>query len=161
MKLLSILFLSVFLIQDSIDTSLKLEDFIFTEHNLPNGCKLKQVTINDRLPCEIKTNPFISSQPNFLNCFARSFTRDSTLIQNIKKGLFSVYEDQSEIGLFGLETDSKQTAILILNEMKTKYPNEDGGELIQAGKILLWLWHDREKTSAFKELKKLIDTQLK
>ena len=161
MKLLSLIILSVILVQEPIDPKLELEDFVFQEQELPNGCKLKTVASNDRLPCEATSNPFISSERSFLDCFSRQFVRDSTLIQSVKRGLFCVYEDQSEIGIYGLETDSEETTQLIQNYIETNYPNDESGEFFQSGKILIWLWHDREKTNSFNELKKLIEVQIK
>jgi len=140
---------------------LELENFVFQEQELPNGCKLKPVASNDRLPCAATSNPFISSERSFLDCFTRQFVRDSALIQSVKRGLFSVYEDQSEIGIYGLETDSEETTRLILNHIETNYPNDESGEFFQSGKILIWLWHDKGKPNSFDDLKKLIEAQIK
>ncbi len=161
MKLISIIILSVFFIQGAIDTKLELEDFVFSKEELPDGCRLKSVVNSDLLPCEAKANPFISSERSFLDCFTRRLIMDSTLIQNVKRGLFSVYEDQSEIGIFGLETDSKKTSKLILKDITTNYTNDESMELIQSGKILIWLWHDKGKTNSFNELKKLVEARIK
>ena len=161
MKLISIIILSVFFIQGPIDAKLELEDFVFSKEELPHGCRLKSVAKNELLPCEAKANPFISSERSFLDCFTRRLIKDSTLIQNVKRGLFSVYEDQSEIGVFGLETDSKKTSKLILNDIMTNNPNDESMELIQSGKILIWLWHDKGKTNSFNELKKLVEARIK
>ncbi len=160
MKLVSIIMLSFFFIQGSLDTRLELEQFIFDQQELPEGCIIKPIAEGDRLPCQIKTNPFISADRDFLNCFSRSFVRDSVLASKVKSGLFSIYEDQWEIGVFGLETDSKKTAKLILDEMITNIPSQERGEIIQAGNLLIWLWHDRTKPSSFDELNQLIKAQI-
>lgn len=161
MRLLLIIILSIFFIQEPIDTKLELEDFVFSKEELPDGCKLKLVVNNDRLPCEAKANPFISSDRSFLDCFTKRLIQDSTLIQNVKRGLFSVYEDQSEIGIFGLETDSKKATKLILDNIMTNYPSDENRELIQSGKILIWLWQDNGETKSFNELKELINARIK
>ncbi len=161
MRLLSIIILSVLFTQESIDSNLKLEDFVFLAQELPDGCKIKPIASNARLPCDIKTNPFISSDRKFLDCFAGNLVQDPTLIQHVKKGLFSVYLDQAEIGIFGLEVDSEKTAELILKGMIKSNPNNKSSKLIQSGKIILWLWKDKGENNSFNELKKLIDARIK
>jgi hypothetical protein len=161
MKLVSIIILSLFFIQEPVDTKLELEDFVFSQEELPGGCKLKLVESSDLLPCGATANPYISSERSFLDCFTKRLIKDSTLIQSVKRGLFSVYEAQSEIGVFGLEADSEKTSKLILKDIKKNYPNDESRELIQSGKILIWLWHDKEKTNSFNEIKKLIDSRIK
>lgn len=160
MKVLALIILSLFLIPRASNTELSLEDFIFSDRELPKGVQLKAVGENDRLPCQITTNPFISDDRSFLDCFARAFTRDSISTKNISRALFSVYKEQSEIGLFALETDSEETAAQILNEMNTNIPEGDSSEIIQTANLVLWLWHDRARTKAFDELKILIDTRI-
>ncbi|MEP0265670.1 hypothetical protein [Dokdonia sp.] len=161
MRLLSIIILSFFFIQEPIDTKLELENFVFSKEELPDGCKLKLVANNSRLPCKATANPFISSDRGFLDCFTKRLIQDSTLVQQVKRGLFSVYEGQSEIGIFGLETDSKKTTTLILDNIMANSPNDGSMEFIQSGKILIWLWRDREETNSFHELKKLINARIK
>ena len=159
MKLLSIIIVSFLFISQPIDSKLKLEEFIFLEEELPDGCNLKQVIDTNNLPCNAKANPFISSDRIFLDCFIGSLIRDSTLAQNVKRGLFSIYEDQAEIGVFGLETDSEKTAKLIVNRMKKKNPNDESSKLIQSGKIIIWVWKDKGENRSFDALKKLIDAR--
>lgn len=160
MKLISIVILSVFFLIEPIEPKLELEDFVFSQEDLPLGCTLKTVGSNDRLPCEIKTNPFISEDPSFLDCFTKRLIQDKTLNRNITKGLFSVYEGPSEIGVFGLETASEKTTTLIHQHIKANNSSDASMELIQAGKILIWLWHDRERTNSFTELRKLIEAEI-
>ncbi len=160
MKLLAIIILSFLIIPKPIDSKLKLEEFVFLEEELPDGCNLKQVINTGNLPCNAQSNPFISSDRIFLDCFIGRLIQDSTLVQNVKRGLFSIYEDKAEIGIFGLETDSEKTAKLILNRLMKKKPNDDSSKLIQSGKIIIWLWKDQGKNSSFDELTKLINARI-
>lgn len=160
MKLLSIIIVSFLCVLKPIDSKLKLEDFVFAEEELPAGCSIKQVTDNDHLPCNAEANPFISSDRIFLDCFSGNLVRDATLAQNVKRGLFSIYEDQAEIGIFGLEIDSEKTAKLIINGLMKNNPNDESSELIHSGTIVIWLWKDKGENSSFNELKKLIKARI-
>lgn len=161
MKLVFIIIISVFFVQEPSSTSVQLEDFVFSQEVLPDGCSLKVVASNDRLPCQAKSNPFISSERSFLDCFTKRLIQDPTLVQQVNRGLFSVYEAKSEMGIFGLATDSETTTELILKDIQTNHPDDESMELFQSGNILIWLWHDQGKTNAFSELKTLINARIK
>ena len=147
--------------QGPIDTKVQLEDFVFSPEELPEGCSLKLVASEDVLPCKATSNPYISSERSFLDCFTKRLIKDSALVQQVTKGLFSVYEGDSELGIFGLETASEATTTLILKDIQSNNPDDQGMELMQSGNILIWLWHDQSKTKTFDELKTLIEARIK
>lgn len=142
--------------KERANSKLKLEDFVFMEQELPDNSKLKQVIDNEHLPCNAPTNPLVSSESSFLDCFVKLLVRDATLTQNVKKGLFSVYENNAEIGVFGLETDSYKTAKLISENIILNKHIYGGSEIIQSGNIVILLWHDNIESKTFNGFKKLI-----
>ena len=153
MKALSIILVSVSLISAGFESRPQLEDFLFSEKELPAACRIKEVKEAEKLPCNAKGNPFLSSEPEFLDCFAKQLIPDADLIPHIRRGLFSVYEDKSEIGIFGLEADSKVHGKHLFEVLAEKNPDESRIEFIQSGRILIMLWHDSEETAAFQEFR--------
>ncbi|MBX2826526.1 MAG: hypothetical protein KTR22_00075 [Flavobacteriaceae bacterium] len=137
-----------------------LEDFVFTQELLPKNCSFKEVTEGARLPCKATTNPYVSNDPAFVNCFAGMMLRDEALTQKVKKALFSVYMDTNEVGVFGLEADSEESALQIVAHLEDKAPNDEGSSLLQSGPIVILLWQDRGKTEAYETLKSLIEKQM-
>ncbi|MBW2937846.1 hypothetical protein KXJ69_06980 [Aureisphaera sp. CAU 1614] len=160
MKLVFVIILSVLCFQNPTISNVALEDFIFSEQELPRGCKLKPILSSDKLPCGIQSNPFISSDSDFLVCFMRMMHLGSTLVPDIEKGLFSVYEDTSEIGIFGLETSSPEVAKQIKKDMLANNPNDPNGKIFLSENILIYLWQDQARNQSFNEIEQLIKTKL-
>ena len=154
-SLLLILVLSSFAVN-----KLELENLIFANSELPDGCEIKAVTKTDHLPCDAKSNPFISSDSEYLECFAKNFISDTLLIKKISRGLFSIYTDGSEIGIFAVKTDSESTAELIKKEVEMNNDHRHNSELFLSGSYFIWLWRDRGKNENFNEMKTLIEKEI-
>ncbi len=160
MKLVFIIILSVLCFQNPTNSNVALEDFIFSEKELPKGCKLKPILSSDKLPCGIQSNPFISSDSDFLVCFMRMMHLGSKWVPDIEKGLFLVYEEASEIGIFGLETNSPEIAKQIEKDMLAINPNDTNSKVFLSGNTLIYLWQDQARTQSFNEIEKLIEAKL-
>ena len=154
-SLLLILVLSSFAVN-----KLELENLIFANSELPDGCEIKAVTKTDHLPCDAKSNPFISSDSEYLECFAKNFISDTLLIKKISRGLFSIYTDGAEIGIFAVKADSESTAELIKKDVEMNNDNLDKSELFLSGSYFIWLWRDRGKNENFNEMKTLIEKEI-
>lgn len=133
---------------------LALDDFIITKDKLPENCELKSINLGEHLPCQAKTNPFISSDRAFISCFASGFISDTSLISGVKRALFSVYENDTEFGIFALEAETKKIATSL-------FENIDQGNLVnsklyQSDFIIVLLWSDSKKDASFEQMKDLI-----
>ena len=138
----------------------KLENLIFKSSELPVGCKIKAVSKTDHLPCGAKANPFISSDPEYLTCLAGNFTNDTSLIRKVDRGLFSVYTDGAEIGIFAVRTDSQSTAESIKKDVEANNKLLDNSELFISGTHVIWLWKDKGKNENFYKIKTLIEKKI-
>ena len=155
-----LIIISLFVYFSSTAQELELENLIFNKTELPSNCKIKEVNITDRLPCEANSNPFISSSSEYLTCFVGQFIRDTLLIQRVNRGLFSIYTDGAEIGIFAVKADSENTAKSIKENVELNSKNLDKSELFLSGRYFIWLWRDKGKSESFKELKIMIEKRI-
>ncbi|MDC1384764.1 hypothetical protein N8329_02160 [Crocinitomicaceae bacterium] len=156
-----VLLLTVSLFYSCVDCNkLELENLIFDNSELPDGCRIKAVGKSDHLPCNAKSNPFISSDSEYLECFVSKFVNDTLLIQKIDRGLFSIYTDGTEIGIFAVKTDSESTAKLIKKDVEMNNENMDKSELFISGTHFIWLWGDEGKNKNLSEIKTLIEKEI-
>lgn len=160
MRLLAIIMLSGLFTSEPTGINPQLEDFVLASQELPNGCTLKPVGDSENLPCKAEGNPFVSSDRTFLDCFAASLIMNPSLVKNTQKGLFSIYEDQAEIGLFGLEMDTEKNAELVFEGMTAKIPNDNSIKLFQAGKVVLFMWKDQGQNDSFDEMQQMIEARI-
>ncbi len=148
---------------DSAETmanELELENLIFDNSELPDSCIIKAVSKADRLPCDAKSNPFISSDSEYLECFVNNFINDTLLTKKVNRGLFSIYTDGAEIGICAVKTDSKSTAELIKKDVVMNNWILDKCELFLSGPHFIWLWRDKGKNENFNEIKTLIEKEI-
>jgi hypothetical protein len=139
---------------------LTLADFIFENHQLPGTCRLVPIEPGEPLPCEFKSNPFLSEEREFLDCFVRNFVSDNeTLIAATRSALFSVYLENDEIGVFGLELESEtstnQAANLLQQEMQETTESQRF-TIFQKDRLVIQVWRDNETDVCFDRLKELI-----
>lgn len=138
----------------------RLEDLIFSDSELPSDCKLKTVLSTEDLPCKAESNPFISSDLEFISCFVGSFISNSSLIPKVKRALFSIYMDQAETGIFAIETESKSDSKLFYDHMKSSYDSAYLREFFYHDQLFIWLWRDKGKNENFDIFKKLIKNRI-
>ena len=96
----------------SCEEPLTLAGFIFKNQELPGNCRRVSVKPGEELPCGVKGNPFVSSERQFLDCFARMLVEvdDESLVAATRSALFSLYREKGEIGICGLEFESETSA---------------------------------------------------
>jgi hypothetical protein len=70
--------------------NLTLSDFIFKDQDLPRNCRIAPVETTEELPCGAKSNPFLSSERRFLDCFAGELLHDKAVVATTRSALFSV-----------------------------------------------------------------------
>jgi len=157
---LGLLFLLLIIQSSFLVDKLELENLVFDNSELPGNCKIKVVNRTNRLPCNAKSNPFISADSEYIACFVSKFISDTLLIQKVNRGLFSIYTDGAEIGIFAVKTDSKSTAELIKKDVELNNENMDRSELFLSGSHFIWLWRDKGKNENFNEIKTMIEKEL-
>ncbi|MCH2235637.1 MAG: hypothetical protein MK078_15455 [Crocinitomicaceae bacterium] len=157
----SLIIISIFagLFSGSVESKLKLEDLILESDQLPKSCELIHVEADEDLPCNAKSNPYISSEEEFLNCFTSSLVSVDSLRKKVVAGLFSVYTDGAEIGVFALETESENSAKLIWNQLQDDRVNIEQSDYLLSGSIVIWLWRDTGKNDNYLKFKELIEAK--
>ncbi|MEO9547299.1 MAG: hypothetical protein ABJG68_01315 [Crocinitomicaceae bacterium] len=146
--------LSIFFFGCSADSNntdkdkIKLESFLFTGEEFKNDCEILVSENLDDLPCGAASNPIISSDPEFVDCFSKAVLSEAEFSNNVERVLFSVYKGYDETGVFGFETNSEQTAIDIYEKLKNEI-NEDQGFVLQKENLVVLVWHDGEPCDCY------------
>lgn len=154
------------------DNQIDLEQFIFKDYELPEGCRFIPIEEDEELPCGIKVNPFplLILDRQSIDCFCRTlfgleFTETLGTAIAI---LFSVMDDgdiENEYGIFGFQFDSEKLAQRAMDLLRVSISRETanggGRELYLKGKVLILLWTDVGETELYHNLEKLIETRLK
>lgn len=156
MKITSILVIGL-LSPITFQSTATLESFVFSNELLPEGVQPKPIVDPANLPCGVTSNPFISSDEDFLNCFiGNNMIQDPSLMEEVTGGLFSIYEAPSEVGIFGIESKSPESAERIFQAIKSSTPLTDSYQLLRKGKVVILFWYDRGKTNAIEQLELII-----
>ena len=158
-KLIYIFLFSMILINCEKPKDLSLEDFIFGSNDLSETCTL--VPYDDSFPFGIQSNPFISSDPEFLDLFTTLLFKDSTLSKSVHSVLFSLYFGKNEFGLNGTEFDSDSLANRAAEILKIELTDTFRFAVFNKGRIVLQLWRDDNTDSCFYELEELVRYRLK
>ncbi len=137
-----------------------LSEFIY-KNQLPDGCLQYSAAGATSFPFNIASNPYLSSNPGFVKSFAGQLLNyDQTLANAVTSGLFSVFEGEHEIGLFGLEFDSEQSAATADSLLKSDNPDLSRFRVFQKNKLLIQLWSIDTSDSCFVSLSAAIMTKL-
>ncbi len=145
----------------SCEEPLTLAGFIFKNQELPGNCRRVSVKPGEKLPCGVKSNPFVSSERQFLDCFARMLVDDESLVAATRSALFSLYREKGEIGICGLEFDSETSASQAAVLLRKKNTNIKRFAIFQKGRIVILLWRDDETDTSFDRLKEMIVARIK
>ena len=135
-----------------------LEHFIFKDYELPDGCRLKTVE-KDELPFGAQSNPYLSSDRQFLDNFAKKMFRDEeSLVAATRTALFSVYWSDNEIGIFGFQFNSEESAQKAANFLNTDIRGDNA--CYSEGKVVIFLWNDGAY-NPYSKIKELVKTRLR
>jgi len=148
-KLIYIPLFSMILINCEKPKNSSLEDFVFISNELSETCTL--VPYDDSFPFGIQSNPFISSDPEFLDLFTTLLFKDSTLSKLVRSVLFSLYFGKNEFGLNGTKFDLDSLANRAEEILKNKFVDTLRFAVFNKGRIVLQLWRD-DNTDSFYEL---------
>lgn len=137
-----------------------LSEFIY-KNRLPDGCLQYSTTGTTSLPFDIASNPYLSANPKFLKSFAGQLLNyDQSLTAEVSSGLFSVFEGEHEIGLFGLEFDSGPSAAAAEDLLRSDNPDLSRFRIFRKDKLLLQLWSVDTHDSCFVSLSAAISAKL-
>ncbi len=137
-----------------------LSEFIYKK-NPPVGCLRYSTDRKNSFPFNIASNPYLSSNPEFVKSFAGQLLNyDQTLTSAVTSGLFSVFDGEHEIGLFGLEFDSERSAAVADSLLKSDNPDLSRFRVFQKNKLLIQLWSIDTNDSCFVALSAAIITKL-
>jgi len=161
MRVFAILLTMCVVFLSSCREPLTLAGFIFKDQELPGNCRIVSVKPGEELPCGIKSNPFVSSERQFLDCFARMLVDDESLVAATRSALFSLYKEKGEIGVCGLEFDSETSASQTATLLREKNTDVKRFAIFQKGRIAILLWRDDETDTCFDRLKEAIEARIK
>jgi len=137
-----------------------LSEFIY-KSQLPSGCLQYSSAGRTSFPFDIASNPYLSANPKFLKSFAGQLLNyDQNLTQAVSSGLFSVFEGEHEIGLFGLEFNSGLSAAAAEKLLKSDNPDLNRFRIFRKNKLLIQLWSVDTHDSCFVSLSKAIAAKL-
>ena len=145
-----------------------LNDFVFTASELPEACSVVKVDLQvaEGYPSwlsKISSNPFLSSDREFVDGFVGVVIPDTELASSAISALFAIYyedTENNEIGLFGYEFDSDthawQAAALIIEQGD----DPDGFAVFLVENIVIYVWRDEVgSVNCFLPLKELVSVR--
>ena len=145
---------------DDDSDELSLADFVFEVQQLPEGCILASLKSDEDTPCGVQSNPLVSSERQFLDCFAGELLHDEILVADVHSGLFSVYVGKDEIGVFGLEFSSPILASQGASLLRKENSEPQRFAVFQKERIVILLWRDDESDACFDRFKELITERM-
>lgn len=161
MKMRSLMIILCSILLSSCANRLILRDFIFEEQELPVNCRIVPIRSGEELPCGVKSNPLISTERQFLNCFSMMLVRDESLAAATHSALFSLYIEKGEVGIFGLEFDSDASASKAAELLLNENVDTQRFSVFQKGQIVIFLWRDDLTDTCFYGLKELIKARIR
>jgi len=138
-------------------SKLTLSDFIFKD-DCPMECDGYISDPGESYPFSISSNPYLSSNPDFLDLFSSQLLQgDEIIATDVRTGLFSVIGGSSEIGLFGLEFITDTTALWAKEQLTNSNPDPARFKIYAIDKVIIQLWSDSPEDPCFNRISQKIE----
>ena len=151
---LFVFFLSGPLLADEPLPRPTMKKLIFSPDQLPEGCAMGSVKPGEELPFGIKTNPYISTDRDFVEPFIKGMMDTALQADDVEEALFSVYHSTDEIGVFAFRFKSSDAAEK-MEDVSQEY-DDDIRWIIRANELLVMVWWDAPDDPAVPYIKKLV-----
>ena len=143
---------------DSAKESAFLESLVFTQDVLPANCMLRKAAPGEMLPHNIPSNPYVSSDEQFIHDFSSPiFSRDSGInTADIREALYSVYLcSEKETGIFAWRFASNEQARAGMKALSSGI--KSSYRISSAGSILVLQWSDNADDADGLAMQKLVN----